>query len=79
MAHQILSIEAEPASGPGALDGFRYRCSCGDSASYSVRSMTEDFARSHTRHMNEKERRAAAQAQARAVRVIASRKMAAGR
>lgn len=78
MTHTILSIEAEAASGPGALDGFRYRCSCGDTAAYSVRSMTEDFARSHTRHMNEKERRASAQAQARAVRVVAQRK-AAGR
>lgn len=57
MTHTILSIEPKPAEGPGCLDGFEYRCSCGDHAGYSIRSMTEDYARRHAEYMNTQEKK----------------------
>ena len=74
MTHEIVSVEFE-AAGPGGVDGHRFRCSCGESAAYSFGAAgVADMGRRHARFMNEKERRESAQAQARAVRVIASRR-----
>lgn len=37
----ISAVYPVPASGPGALDGFEFRCSCGTVLSSSLRGMTE--------------------------------------
>ncbi len=47
-----LDITAVKASGPGALDGFRFVCSrsgCTEVAGFSNRSTTEHHARGHER------------------------------
>ncbi len=54
MTHTTTAIYAVPASGPGALDGFAFDCSCGEHQSYSFRQMTEDAARSHVAYMSRK-------------------------
>lgn len=49
--HQILSIEPSPAPEPGALDGWEFRCSCGEHASYTFESITRSEARKHIEYM----------------------------
>lgn len=47
MPHTTTPVYAVEASGPGALDGWAFDCSCGDHQSYSFQQMTEDAARNH--------------------------------
>lgn len=50
------SIEAVPASGPGALAGFEFRCAgCVERAAFTSAQMTRDHAIAHTRYMRERE------------------------
>lgn len=42
------AVSEHPATDDGALDGFIARCdTCGHSAAFSIRSMTEAWARDH--------------------------------
>ena len=46
------AVVAVPASGPGALAGFEFRCEdCAEVAAFSIRSMTESHARDHVAYM----------------------------
>lgn len=45
--HQLSAVEAHPASEEGALDGFAVSCTCGERASFSIRSMTEKHGQDH--------------------------------
>lgn len=45
----VSPVSAVPASRPGALDGFGFTCSCGDSQSYSLRGMAEAARTDHIR------------------------------
>lgn len=45
------SIVAKPASGNGDLAGFKVSCGCGDTASFSFKSMAEEYARDHVEYM----------------------------
>ena len=49
---QRFNITAVKANGPGALDGYRFKCArsgCPEVAGFSLRSLTEDHARGHER------------------------------
>lgn len=41
------SVRFEGATEPGALDGFRFSCSCGETAKFSIRQMAYDHATAH--------------------------------
>lgn len=51
MAHNLKTkteITESPATEDGALDGWKATClGCGHSAAFSIRSMTESWARDH--------------------------------
>ena len=47
MAHQLSPIVAVGPSGPGALDGFESRCSCGLVIRSSLRTIVEADLREH--------------------------------
>lgn len=45
------TVTPKLASGPGAIDGFEIRCTCGDVASYSLESIANRYADDHTAYM----------------------------
>lgn len=51
MPVHTTTITPSPAKGHGDIDGFRVECSCGERASFSIRSMTEKHARDHVAYM----------------------------
>ena len=54
MSHSIV-ITIKAADGSGNVDGWKSTCSCGDVASFSVESMTHEYAASHKAYMAKKE------------------------
>jgi hypothetical protein len=44
--HRLSPIVETPAE-PGGLDGFEIRCTCGEVAGFSIRSMTAKHGRDH--------------------------------
>lgn len=44
--HQLSKVQPKAAE-PGGLDGWSISCSCGERASFSIKSMTEKHGRDH--------------------------------
>jgi hypothetical protein len=53
--HQLGPITEHPATEAGALDGYAVSCSCGERASFSIRSMTEKHGRDHLAYFARKD------------------------
>lgn len=47
----VVKIEVKDVTGNGDLAGFKTVCSCGDTSSWSFRSMAEAYARDHVAFM----------------------------
>jgi hypothetical protein len=50
--HTLSPLTAKPASGPGAIDGYQIRCSCGEVISSSLQTLTAQWAREHVAYFS---------------------------
>jgi hypothetical protein len=55
MAHTITTLAPVPASGPGALAGFEWTCTCGSVGGSSLESLARHDGAAHVRYYTKKE------------------------
>ena len=56
MAAHTTTITQKSATGNGDLDGFAVECTCGERASFSILSLTQQHAAGHVAYMAKKGR-----------------------